>query len=54
MGYLDRETAERIIQDAALSFADTWDDLGLETVGINNSLDGADKEFLQEVQNARL
>ena len=53
MGYLDRETAERIVQDAATSFAETWDDLGLETAGINYSLDGANKEFLQEVQKAR-
>lgn len=53
MGYLDREVAERTVQDAALTFADTWDDLGLETVGVDHSLDGADIEFLREVQKAR-
>jgi hypothetical protein len=53
MGYLDRETAERTVLDAALGYADIWDDLGLETDGTKGSLDALDLEFWQEVQKAR-
>ena len=53
MGYLDQETAERTVLDAALSFASTWDDLGLETDGTKSSLDSLNSEFWQEVQKAR-
>jgi len=53
MGYLDQETAERTVQDAALSFADIWDDIGLETDGNKGSLDGVSEEFWREVQKAR-
>jgi hypothetical protein len=53
MGYLDQETAERTVLDAALSFANTWDDLGLETDGANSSLDALNSEFWQKVQEAQ-
>jgi len=53
MGYLDRETMQRTIQDAAISYADTWDDLSLETAGEKSSLDGANAEFMEEVRKAR-
>ena len=52
-GYLDRETADRTVQDAALTFAEVWDDLGLEIDGSTGSLDGVSVEFLREVQKAR-
>ena len=53
MGFLDQEIAERTVKDAALSFAQIWDDLGLESQGNSGSLDGVSTEFLQEVQKAR-
>ena len=53
MGYLDQETAERTVLDAAIGFASTWDDLGLETDGAKSSLDSLNSEFWQEVQKAR-
>ena len=53
MGFLDQETAERTVKDAALSFAQLWDDIGLEATGEKGSLDGVSIEFLQEVQRAQ-
>ena len=53
MGFLDRETAERTVRDAALGYADTWDEIGLATDGSRDSLDGVSVEFLRAVENAR-